>query len=56
MTFGSVAGPDPPKWRAVEVVGVEVVSTGTSVLIGRDLLAIGRFTYDGRSFRLMMLY
>jgi hypothetical protein len=56
MTFGSLGDPDAPKWRAINAVGVDVVSPGASVLIGRDLLATCRFTYDGRKRRLMMSY
>jgi hypothetical protein len=56
MTFGPAAAPDPPKWRTVDAVGVSVVSPGATVLIGRDLLATCRFTYDGRKRRLMISY
>jgi hypothetical protein len=56
MTFGSLADPDTPKWRTIDAIGVDVVSPGASVLIGRDLLATCRFTYDGRKHRLMMSY
>jgi hypothetical protein len=56
MTFGPLEAPDPPKWRAIVVAGVDVVSPGASVLIGRDLLATCRFTYDGRKQRLMISY
>jgi hypothetical protein len=56
MTFGPLGAPDAPKWRAIHAVGVHVVSPGASVLIGRDLLASCRFTYDGRKDRLMMSY
>jgi hypothetical protein len=55
-TFVSLESPDPPKWRTILVVGVNIVSPGASVLIGRDLLATCRFTYDGRKRRLMMSY
>ena len=34
----------------------EVVSPGAVALIGQDLLATCRFTYDGRKRRLMMSY
>jgi hypothetical protein len=56
MTFGSLEAPDPPRWRTLLVAGVDVVSPGESVLIGRDLLATCRFTYDGRKRRLMISY
>jgi hypothetical protein len=56
MTFGPVESPDPPKWRTIEAVGVNVVSPRATVLIGRDLLATCRFTYDGRKQRLMLSY
>jgi hypothetical protein len=57
MTFGSLDAPDPPKWRTILAVGVTtIVSPGAIVLIGRDLLATCRFTYDGRKDRLMMSY
>ena len=56
MTFGSLEAPDPPKWRIIRAVGVAVVSPGAAVLIGRDLLATCRFTYDGRKSRLMISY
>jgi hypothetical protein len=56
MTFGPLEAPDPPKWRTIGAVGVSVVSPGASVLIGRDLLATCRFTYDGRKRRLMVSY
>jgi hypothetical protein len=56
MTFGPLEAPDPPKWRTLLVAGVDVVSPGASVLIGRDLLATCRFTYDGRKQRLMISY
>jgi hypothetical protein len=55
-TFGLPESPDPPKWRTPLVVGVDVVSPGATVLIGRDLLATCRFTYDGRKRRLMISY
>jgi hypothetical protein len=56
MTFGPLDAPDPPKWRVIRAVGVAVVSPGAAVLIGQDLLATCRFTYDGRKRRLMMSY
>jgi hypothetical protein len=56
MTFGPVEAPDPPKWRTISPVGVSIVSPGANVLIGRDLLATCRFTYDGRKRRLMITY
>ena len=57
MTFGGFDAPDPPKWRTILVVGVTtIVSPGAIALIGRDLLATCRFTYDGRKRRLMMSY
>jgi hypothetical protein len=56
MTFGPLGAPDAPRWRAIHAVGVHVVSPGASVLIGRDLLASCRFTYDGRKDRFMMSY
>ena len=56
VTFGAIEAPDPPKWRTILVAGVDVVSPGASVLIGRDLLATCRFTYDGRKRRLMISY
>ena len=56
MTFGPLEAPDPPKWRTIGAVGVNVVSPGATVLIGRDLLATCRFTYDGRKRRLMISY
>jgi hypothetical protein len=56
MTFGALEAPDPPKWRTIDAVGVSIVSPGATVLIGRDLLATCRFTYDGRKHRLMMSY
>lgn len=55
-TFGPLESPDPPKWRTLLVAGVDVVSPGASILIGRDLLATCRFTYDGRKRRLMISY
>lgn len=55
-TFGPLEAPDPPRWRTLLVAGVDVVSPGASVLIGRDLLATCRFTYDGRKSRLMISY
>jgi len=56
MTFGTIEAPDPPKWRIIGSVGVTVVSPGALVLIGQDLLATCRFTYDGRKRRLTMSY
>jgi hypothetical protein len=56
MTFGPLEAPDPPKWRTIDAIGVSVVSPGATVLIGRDLLATCRFTYDGRKRRLMISY
>ena len=56
MTFGALGSSDPPKWRIVHAVGVSVVSPGATVMIGRDMLATCRFTYDGRKRRLMMSY
>jgi hypothetical protein len=56
MTFGPHEATDPPRWRIIRAVGVAVVSPGASVLIGQDLLATCRFTYDGRKRRLMMSY
>jgi hypothetical protein len=56
MTFGPLDAPDSPKWRVIHAVGVSVVSPGAAVLIGQDLLATCRFTYDGRKRRLMMSY
>jgi hypothetical protein len=56
MTFGPIEAPDPPKWRIISAVGVTVVSPGALVLIGQDMLATCRFTYDGRKRRLTMSY
>ncbi len=56
MTFGPIEAPDLPKWRIVAAVGVTVVSPGALILIGQDLLATCRFTYDGRRRRLMISY
>jgi aspartyl protease len=57
MTFGSLDAPDLPKWRTLLTVGVAtIVSPGAIVLVGQDLLATCRFTYDGRKRRLMMSY
>jgi hypothetical protein len=56
MTFGALEAPDAPKWRNILVAGVNVVSPGAVVLVGQDLLATCRFTYDGRKRRLMMSY
>ena len=44
MTFGPLEARDPPKWRTIDAVGVNVVSPGATVLIGRDLLSTCRFT------------
>jgi len=56
MTFGPIEAPDRPKRRIISSVGVTVVSPGALVLIGQDLLATCRFTYDGRKRRLTMSY
>jgi len=56
MTFGAIDAPDHPRWRTILAVGVSVVSPGAMALIGQDLLATCRFTYDGRKRRLMMSY
>jgi hypothetical protein len=56
MTFGALEARDAPKWRNLRVVGVTLVSPGALVLIGQDLLATCRFTYDGRKRRLLMSY
>lgn len=56
MTFGPIEAPDPPKSRTLDVIGVNAISPGANVLIGRDLLATCRFTYDGRKQRLMLSY
>jgi hypothetical protein len=56
MTFGPIEALDPPKWRTILAAGVTVVSPGSLVLIGRDLLATCRFNDDGRRRRLMMSY
>ena len=56
MTFGPLGEGPAPKWRAIDAVAVEIVSPGASVLIGRDLLASCRFTYDGRKSRFLMSY
>jgi hypothetical protein len=56
MTFGPIEVLDPPKWRTILAAGVTVVSPGSLVLIGRDLLATCRFNDDGRRRRLMMSY
>jgi len=56
MTFGPVEATDPPKWRVISPVGVTVVSPGALILIGRDLLATCRFTYDGRKRMLKLSY
>ena len=56
ITFGAIGGSEPPKWRTITAVGVSIVSPGASVLVGRDLLATCRFTYDGRKRRFMMSY
>jgi hypothetical protein len=55
MALGPL-GAGPPRWRAIDAAAVDVVSPGVSVLIGRDLLASCRFTYDGRKSRLLMSY
>jgi hypothetical protein len=55
-TFGPLESPDPLRWWTLLVAGVDVVSPGANVLIGRDLLATCRFTYDGRKRRLMISY
>ena len=56
MTFGPIDSQDRPRWRTIRAAGVTVVSPGAMVLIGQDLLASCRFTYDGRKGRLMMSY
>ncbi len=56
MTFGSLEAKDAPQWRIVRAVGVSVVSPGVLVLIGQDLLATCRFTYDGPKRRVTMSY
>ena len=56
MIFGPLGEGPAPKWRAIDAVAVEIVSPGASVLIGRDLLASCRFTYDGRKSRFLMSY
>ena len=56
MTFGSLEAEDAPKWRIIRAAGVRVVSSGALILIGQDLLATRRFTYDGRKRRMMMSY
>jgi hypothetical protein len=56
MALGPLGEGPVPKWRAIDAVAVDVVSPGVSVLIGRDLLASCRFTYDGRRSRLLMSY
>ena len=57
MTFGSLGVPDPPRRRTILAVGVTTIaSPGALVLVGRDLLATCRFTYDGRKRRMMMSY
>jgi hypothetical protein len=56
MTFGPINAPELPHWRVIMAVGVSVVSPGVIALIGQDLLATCRFTYDGRKRRLMMSY
>jgi hypothetical protein len=56
MTFGPIEAPDRPKWRTIVAAGVTVVSPGSMALIGQDLLATYRFTYDGRKRRLKMSY
>jgi hypothetical protein len=56
MTFGTLGAADPPNSRTLNAVGVILVSPGTMVMIGRDLLATGRFSYDGRKRRFVMSY
>lgn len=56
MTFGPIEADDRPRWRTIRAAGVSVVSPGALVLIGQDLLATCRLTYDGRKGRLMMSY
>lgn len=56
MCLGPFSDTDPLRWRAIDAAAVDIVSPGASVLIGRDLLASCRFTYDGRKSRLLMSY
>jgi hypothetical protein len=56
IALGPLGDPGMPHWRPIRAAGVEIVSPGASVLIGRDLLASCRFTYDGRRSRLLMSY
>jgi hypothetical protein len=56
MTFGSIEAPDPPRWRITSPVGVTMVSPGALILIGQDLIATCRFTYDGRKRMLKVSY
>jgi hypothetical protein len=56
MTFGPLEEGPAPRWRAIDAVAVKIVSPGASVLIGRDLLASCRFTYDGRKSRFQMSF
>ena len=56
MTFGSLEAGDSPRWRILHAVGVSIVSPSLTILIGRDVLATCRFTYDGRKRRFMMSY
>jgi hypothetical protein len=56
MAFGPFGTPGPPRWRTITAAGMDIISPGAIVLIGRDLLATCRFTYDGRKHRFMMSY
>jgi hypothetical protein len=56
MTFGSLEAQEPPRWRTILAAGVGAVSPGATILIGQDMLATCRFTYDGRKQRLTMTY
>ena len=56
MTVGSLESREPPKWRVIRAAGVDIVSPGAAILVGQDLLATCRFTYDGRKRRLMMAF
>jgi hypothetical protein len=56
MTFGPIGASEPIKWRTIHAVGVTLVTPGALALIGQDMLATCRFTYDGRKRRLMMSY
>jgi hypothetical protein len=56
MALGPLGEGRAPRWQAIDAVAVDVVSPGVSVLIGRDLLASCRFTYDGRKSRLLMSF